>query len=349
VERRAHPTEAMGRCTLVILWQIIVLALPKLSGTVGVPSPHGAAWIRPASHLVRHDGVEATPSEVVRIVAEDPGRAPTPLEEFAAAFKSIATCLMAIAVLGYLCMAAVWLVWRPLNTVFEACAYEQAAKQALLETVAERSDKPVRVADQELPGMAWKRFLANPLLSIDSSSLLSRLMQDLLQKPSFATQLQDLFECLAGEGSESITRENLENVCASISGTLFNLQLKDSISQVEHHRGCRCSVVAPMVKDCRWLFDIYDAIFTKDLPLDKRYFSEIISLVLVWTCALAMHRARHKRGKLDVHALTDVLSSKVAVDIKIDLKSLMSVEAHAEVEADVDVKKEMHTEDGDEI
>jgi len=284
------------------------------------------------------------------------------LKEATASVKIIVVALLAIVALVGFCAMSVWLVWQPLNAIFEERAYEQAAKQALLDAAPPLAPAPgdagARSMGSNVPfnqeqnavnreeklRLAWSNFLNNPLLAIPSSNLLNRLLHDLLAQPSFTTQLEDIFDGLKEEGASSIKREDLERACESVSGTLWNMHAKCSKLQVEYLQGAEIPMAVATVEDYSWIFDNFVTVFPTDMPVDKKSFAGVISLVVAWSCVRTLHTARHMRIEHHQRSSTtaSAMSEKVAIDIKIDMSSgpqsqQFPLEARAELLLDAGV------------
>jgi hypothetical protein len=270
-------------------------------------------------------------------------------ESSAVPVKIIIVCMVSILALVGFCAFAVWLVWLPMSAVFEERAYEQAAKQALLDatpnSIPDGSTEPRPLEEQqsfreEQLRMAWAKFLDNPLLQIKGNNLLARCMRSLLDRESFSTQLQDLFNSHAEEGA--ISRQNVEKVVEAITGTLYNMHVIESISAVEYKNEAECSMaVATVEEDYCWLFDCFDDVFPQNLPMDGKAFAGVVKLVLVWNCVRTLHTARHM--KQEHHAVKtgreEDLKNKVKVSLKIDLRQGSPLEASSiEVVRDDDTK-----------
>lgn len=276
------------------------------------------------------------------------------LKEYSGSIKLAVVCIACIVALAGFCYLAVWLVWTPISAIFEERAYEQAAKQALLEAAPPKApaegslDAPLATSleqnaanREEQLDLAWKKFLDNPLLRISSTNYLAMLLRELLGKrgTSFQTQIEDLFNGLCEDGADSIKRADVEKVCENISGKMINLHAKESISEVEYKVECECSMaVATVEEDYDWLFDNYDTVFPADMPCDRKSFAGLVSLVVVWNCVRTLHTARHM--SIEHHTnknQLEELSGKVAVDIKIDTRSnkdgYVPLEAHASISA----------------
>lgn len=311
------------------------------------------------SAYVRNGAPSHTQAATAHSVVGKTGEVLLQLQEATTSVKIIVVALLSIVALVGFCAMSVWLVWQPLNAIFEERAYEQAAKQALLDAAPPLAPAPAEegsnvplsssqdqnaVNREEKLRVAWSNFLNNPLLAIPSSNLLNRLLHDLLAQPSFATQLEDIFEGLKEEGATSIKREDLERACESVSGTLWNMHAKCSKLQVEYMQGAEIPMAIATVEDYSWVFDNFVTVFPLDMPMDKKSFAGLMSLVVAWSCVRTLHTARHMR--IEHHQRSSVtasaMSDKVAIDIKIDMNSgaqnqQFPLEAHAELILDASV------------
>lgn len=311
------------------------------------------------SSYVRNGAPTHTQAPIIHSVVGKTGEVLLQLKEATASVKIIVVALLAIVALVGFCAMSVWLVWQPLNAIFEERAYEQAAKQALLDAAPPLAPAPAEegtnvplssnqeqnaVNREEKLKLAWRNFLNNPLLAIPSSNLLNRLLHDLLAQPSFATQLEDIFDGLKEEGGTSIKQEDLERACESISGTLWNMHAKERKLQVEYLQGAEIPMVVATVEDYSWVFDNFVTVFPPDMPMDKKSFSGVVSLVVAWSCVRTLHTARHMRVEHHQRSSTaaSAMSDKVAIDIKIDMNfgtqaQQFPLEARAELLLDAGV------------
>jgi hypothetical protein len=257
------------------------------------------------------------------------------MQESSGSVKIVIVCLASLGSLIAFCSLAVWLVWKPMSAIFEERAYEQAAKQALLDAAptappavppdgseplmsSEEHNAANRERREEQLTLAWKKFLDNPILQIKRSNLLARILHQLLEAESFADQLEDLFNSIIEEGSDVLKKEDLEKVVEGVSGKLHNMHVKGSISEVEFKQDIECSLaVASVAEDYGWLFDSYDTVFPQSLPFDKTCFGGVVSLVIVWNYVRTLHTARHMNQE-HVKANNAQMINKIALDVKID-------------------------------
>jgi len=375
--------KVMTRWTSSLLVQQVVvgLFLPKVTETVGLISSRETSQNRSMQALsigmrgnVYPYGMEESfvqdPVVVRREVAthhaelgaagasRTHGEGLLEIEESTGSVKIVIVCLASFAALMSFCALAVWLVWQPMNAIFEERAYEQAAKSALLDAApkpivvqAEGATEPLAqsaeqqqeenvINREEQINLAWKKFLDNPLLQISRSNLLARVLREVLDTASFSDQAEELFKGLDKmEGTDSefrgtITRDDVERVVEGISGSLFNMRVKDRIAHVDFCREGDCSLAVAEKEDYDWLYHSYDEVFPTHLPLDAGCFEGLLKLIIVWNCVRTLHTARHMRQELSAEhhtASKDATSNKVALTIKVDARAGFVLEAKGEL------------------
>lgn len=275
---------------------------------------------------------------------DDAPNAQSLLQEASGNVKIILLTAVVVVALVLVCVAAVYLVWQPLNAIMEERAFEKAAQNALLAAVppAAPTNAEGGTTEEANTGFreeqlkkAWKTFFDDPVLNVKGENLMRRVMEAFFEKEGFTNQMEDLFKGLAAEGEDTIKKDDMERVCESVSGNLHNMHVKGSgISTVDFKRGFESSLAVVAVEDYGWLFDSYDTVFPEDKPLDRKCFPGLISLVLAWNCVRTLHTARHMRSE-EVHRTTSSsdLSSTVSVELKIDLRGgVFPFEGKAEID-----------------
>jgi len=255
----------------------------------------------------------------------------------------------------------VWLVWQPMSAILMERAFEQAASQALL---AAAPPKPTAVAGssqeqamaaaltsssrEELLKDAWQKFLENQLLGIKPNNYLARLLKELLGKPAFEKQLEELFKDLADDegDADSMTQDQLKTLCDRISGTMYNMHAKESITLVEYKPGDECSLAVSAVEDYGWLFDSYDTVFPADAPMDRKSFPGVVSLILAWNCVRTLHTARHMVVE-EHHSKSSVKSKENKVSVHIEIRSFQIDGVPLKADAELDITRSLQLgEDG---
>lgn len=142
--------------------------------------------------------------------------------------------------------------------------------------------------------------------------------------------------------AQAMLQQELERICESISGTLYNIEIKGSLAAIEYKEKGIVSIVVNTVQDYAWLFDNYKILFPEKLPLDSMSFVGVVKLVIAWNCIRTLYTAKHmaERHRVDSFGLVKgTLKNKVALELKIDVGSgIPTLQANAEVPIATEVR-----------